>query len=52
MRLIITRSEVDLGDIKTEYERLYGTTLVSDIKVGIVVDVSFFLFFSPADVFN
>jgi len=32
MRLIITRSEVDLGDIKTEYERLYGTTLVSDIK--------------------
>uniref|UniRef100_A0A8C1LRL8 Annexin n=1 Tax=Cyprinus carpio TaxID=7962 RepID=A0A8C1LRL8_CYPCA len=32
-RIIVSRSEVDLQDIKAEYKKLFGTSLYSDIEV-------------------
>lgn len=34
IRIIIVRSEIDLGDIKDAYEREYGRSLAGDIDVS------------------
>lgn len=34
VRIIVSRSEIDLGNIKDEFERIYNRTLVSALEVS------------------
>lgn len=34
IRIIVSRSEIDLGGIKAEFERLFDRTLLSAVKVN------------------
>lgn len=33
IRIIVSRCEIDLGDIKSEFEKLFDRTLLSAVKV-------------------
>lgn len=45
IRVIVTRCEIDLNDIKVAFERLYGKSLRSWIKVNIILKFDFIVSF-------
>jgi annexin A7/11 len=43
IRIIVSRCEIDLANIKFEYERIQGRTLLSAVKVNQLLHLSSFL---------
>lgn len=37
IRIIVSRSEIDLNDIKREFERMFNRTLLSAVKVSSIL---------------
>lgn len=40
IRIVVSRAEIDLGSIKSEFERLYDRTLLSAVKVNCVYSIN------------
>lgn len=51
IRIIVSRCEIDLANIKYEYERINGKTLLSAVKVNIYFYL-FYYFFYFSDIFQ